>query len=89
MDQTKAKRALKAVEKKYAKWLSFDDNAAYGPKLVENWSLVGKPATFAIVWEEGSPDYWAEKWGSARNEDPAGIYLEPLCSFALGVYDDV
>lgn len=81
-----AVRGFAAVMKKYERWLSFDNNADYGPKLVQNWSLTGEPSAWAVVWEEGSPDYWAEKWGSARREDPRGLFMEPLCSFALGVY---
>lgn len=87
MDKAKAERALAAVEKKYKKYLSYEENAEYHPQLMQNWSLIGSPARWAIVWEEGSPDDWALKWGSVRREDPTGIFMEPLCSFALGVYD--
>lgn len=87
MDKTKAERALAAVQRKYKKWLEFDNNSDYPPKLMQNWCLTGRPAAWAVVWEEGSPDEWALKWGSTRREDPSGIFTEPLCTFALGVYD--
>lgn len=87
MDKALAERALAAVKKKYEKYLSFEENKDYQPILMQDWSLVGKPAPWAVVWEKGSPDDWALKWGSVRREDPTGVFMEPLCSFALSVCD--
>lgn len=87
MDKATAERALAAVKKKYEKYLSFDENKDSPPELMENWSIEGERARWAIVWEFNSPDGWAYKWGSTRREDPTGIFTEPLCSFALSVND--
>jgi hypothetical protein len=85
LSYTNALKGLRAVLKKYERWLSFDDNVLFGPVLVQDWSLVGDPSPWAVVWEECSPDEWALKWGSIRREDPTGLFMEPLCSFALSV----
>lgn len=89
MDQRKAERVLKAVEKKYATWIRLSqedgvtDPDSY-PRLVQSYDR----APYAVVWECNSPDEWAVRWGSAKREDPAGTFCEPIFSFVLGVYDD-
>jgi hypothetical protein len=87
MNQRKAELVLAAVERKYAKWLAFDNakGTENGPKLVKNGP--GMYVSYSIVWEVNSPDEWALKWGSEKNEDPAGVFCEPILSFVLGVYD--
>lgn len=93
MNKATAEKVLKAVEKKYEKWIGFakEDGATAEdlPKLVEDYSfgIEGHPAPYAIVWESGSPDEWALRWGSAKREDPPGTYCEPVYSFVLGIYD--
>lgn len=81
-----AVKALTAVEKKYKQFLSFEENRAYRPKLMQNWGLDEPEAPWAVVWEEGSPDEWALKWGQyGKREDPTGLFMWPLCTFALGI----
>lgn len=93
MNRTKAEKALKAVERKYARWiaLSKEDGVTDPdnfPQIVEGFSFgLDKPAPFAIVWECNSPDEWALRWGSTKREDPTGVFCEPIMSFVLGVYD--
>lgn len=90
MNQAKAERALRAVERKYGVWIKLSredgitDPEQY-PQLRKNG--VGPYVTYSIVWESNSPDEWAIKWGSEKKEDPAGIFMEPIMSFVLGVYD--
>lgn len=86
MNQRKAEAVLRAVETKYAEWLALDNSKGteYGPQLVRGYY---RRDDWCIVWEKGSPDEWAIKWGWNGNEDPAGTFCEPVYSFVLGIYD--
>lgn len=94
MDKSTAQTVLKAVELKYAKWISLSkaDGATDPddfPRLVENYTfgIENHPAPFAIVWECNAPDEWTQRWGSAKREDPPGTFCEPIYSYVLGIYD--
>lgn len=66
------------VEKRYG---AGDGTGWDGPKLLEDWDWVGDPAPYSLVWEEG-PDDWAfEDWDAGLN-----VYVEPITSWALGIY---
>lgn len=94
MNQAKAETVLRAVEKKYDRWIGFaradgvTDPDAF-PKLVENFSygIEDRPAPFAVVWEYNAPDDWAMRWGSAKREDPPGTFCEPVYEYVLGIYN--
>jgi hypothetical protein len=89
MNKALAEKVLKAVERKYAKWIEFSradgntDPRDY-PQLMADYD--GAP--YAVVWESNSPDEWAIRWGSAKREDPSGTFCEPIFSFVLGIYPD-
>lgn len=66
-----------------------------GPVLVMAWDWLGTGAAPAIVWEEG-PYEWAllasgggmSEFGTVHQpiEEPEGVFLEPVTSWALGIY---
>lgn len=84
------------------KQLPFVTDDAYGPKIVQNWEWLqySDPAPFSIIWEEG-PYEWAylfpnggrdEEFGSTRRDVsdliPSGVFVEPITSWAIGIYSD-
>lgn len=76
-----------------AKEIGFDQ-----PMIIEDWSWTGDPAPFAILWE-GGPFEWTylfphggidaefgTKTKDVSSKIPAHIYVEPITSWAIGIY---
>ena len=81
-------QTLNAVKKAYKAWITADDQ----PILMDDFYEDG---TTAVVWE-GGPYEWAFLTDGGIEEEfgfemkavkvPAGVYTEPIFSYALGLY---
>lgn len=92
-----ATKVLNAVKAAFRPWI---DDDATGPTLVKNWSWTGiSAAPYAILWEEG-PYEWThlfpfggieEEFGSriksVEGRVPESVFVEPITSWAIGVYE--
>lgn len=77
-----AERALAAITRKFA--ADIEDGAA--PVLVEAWGWSQDSDHWAILWEEGPYEWALDAWDGQPVE---GVFLEPITSWALGVYPDL
>jgi hypothetical protein len=90
-----AEKVLAAIleQHAWAKEPGFDQ-----PIIVEDWAWDGGPAPFAIVWEGGAFEWtylfpyggidaeFGTKTKDVSSKIPADIYVEPITSWALGIY---
>lgn len=75
--KAQATTVLKAVQSKYL----IDANDKHGPKLVMDFDWLGHGGQPHIVWEEG-PYEWAQNF----HTDASEVFLEPMTSWALGIF---
>jgi hypothetical protein len=58
----------------------------YAPVLVRDFALWGEPVPWAVVFEGGPYE-----WVMFREVDavplPAGLFVEPMCSFAMALHE--
>jgi hypothetical protein len=58
----------------------------YGPVLVRDFALWGEAVPWAVVFE-GGPYEWVLFPKLDTVPLPDGLFMEPMCSFALAIYE--
>lgn len=80
MNRAKATKVLREVEKQFSAYIE----AGYpAPTLRDHTHEEQSEGSWSINWEEG-PDEWCYRFTSKV----PGVFVEPIYSFMLGVYDD-
>lgn len=91
-----SERAVRAVYTEVCRVLGFephpvvrvqgDGSWPYGPVLVRDFALWGEPTDWAIVFE-GGPFEWVLFPKLDKVPMPDGLFMEPMCSFALAIHE--
>lgn len=80
MNKAKATKVLAEVEEQFKLYIE----AGYPkPNLRDHNHEEQSPGSWSIEWEDG-PDEWCYRFTS----EVPGVFVEPIMSFILGVYDD-
>jgi hypothetical protein len=77
MNRKTAEQVLEEIKARYADYLPYSQ-----PNLRDNTHEELSEGSWSIDWEDG-PDEWCLGY---RTEVP-GVFVEPIFSFVLGVYD--
>lgn len=80
MNKAKATKVLREVEKQFAVYIEAGEPR---PNLRSAEHEEQSPGSWSIEWEDG-PYEWCYEFSSKV----PGVFVEPIYSFILGVYDD-
>lgn len=80
MNKAKATKVLAEIENQFSAFL--DRPTDPRPNLRDHNHEEQSPGSWSIEWEEG-PDDWAMRFTSKI----PGVFVEPIYTFMLGVYD--
>lgn len=89
MKKATALKVLKEIEAKHAEWLKVSEEFYPGhpdnrPILYNADHEQLSKGSWSIAWEGTSPEDWAINFETSI----PGVFVEPIFSFVLGIYDN-